>query len=164
MNGPYSVDDGFARASVVSQEAGGPVVGTQSLSAHEVVSSGGTATGTWSHERRVVIKAEVVRIEGREPRDNARFVITNIERGGAEHIYDIYRGRGDMENRLKDLHEGLSMDRTSCSSFKANQFRVLADARRLRTDATTAARRAPHRLRAGTGRSRRRDPPSPVRT
>lgn len=83
------------------------------------------AARSWSHERRVVIKAEVVRLGEREPRDNARYVITNIERGSAEHIYDIYRGRGDMENRLKELHDGLSMDRTSCSSFKANQFRVL---------------------------------------
>ena len=83
------------------------------------------AARSWSHERRVVIKAEVVRLGDREPRDNARFVITNIGRGGPEHIYDIYRGRGDMENRLKELHDGLSMDRTSCSSFKANQFRVL---------------------------------------
>lgn len=83
------------------------------------------AARSWSHERRVVIKAEVVRLEGREPRDNARFVITNIGQGGPEHIYGIYRGRGDMENRLKELLDGLKMDRTSCSSFKANQFRVL---------------------------------------
>ena len=83
------------------------------------------AARSWSHERRVVIKAEVVRLDGREPRDNARFVITNIGGGSAEHIYDIYRGRGDMENRLKELHDGLSLDRTSCSRFKANQFRVL---------------------------------------
>ena len=73
----------------------------------------------------MVIKAEVVRLGDREPRDNARFVITNLGRGGPEHIYGIYRGRGDMENRLKELHDGLNMDRTSCSSFKANQFRVL---------------------------------------
>ena len=36
------------------------------------------AAGTWPHERRVVIKAEVVRLPGREPRDNPRFVITNL--------------------------------------------------------------------------------------
>jgi hypothetical protein len=36
------------------------------------------AAGTWRQERRVVIKAEVVRLEGRAPRDNARFVITNL--------------------------------------------------------------------------------------
>ena len=30
-----------------------------------------------------------------------------------------------MENRLKELHHGLEMDRTSCPRFLANQFRVL---------------------------------------
>ena len=31
--------------------------------------------GKWSHARRVVIKAEVVRLGDREPRDNPRFVV-----------------------------------------------------------------------------------------
>src|SRR5437868_4611263 len=35
---------------------------------------------TWARERRVIIKAEVVRHEGREPRDNPRFVVTNLRR------------------------------------------------------------------------------------
>jgi hypothetical protein len=35
------------------------------------------AAKTWDRERRVIIKAEVVRHEGREPRDNPRFVVTN---------------------------------------------------------------------------------------
>jgi Transposase DDE domain group 1 len=30
-----------------------------------------------------------------------------------------------MENRLKELHHGVALDRTSCERFKANQFRVL---------------------------------------
>jgi hypothetical protein len=30
-----------------------------------------------------------------------------------------------MENRLKELHNGLALGRTSCSQFWANQFRVL---------------------------------------
>lgn len=33
-----------------------------------------------------------------------------------------------MENRLKELHHGLALDRTSCSRFWANQFRVLLTA------------------------------------
>jgi hypothetical protein len=36
--------------------------------------------------------------------------------------------RGDMENRLKELHHGLALDRTSGSRFWANQFRVLLTA------------------------------------
>jgi hypothetical protein len=85
------------------------------------------AAKKWSHRRRVIIKAEVVREAGRTPRDNPRFVITNL-RNKPETVYQIYRGRGDAENRIKELHHGLEMDRTSCNSFLANQFRVLMTA------------------------------------
>jgi hypothetical protein len=54
-------------------------------------------------------------------------VITNL-RYKPETVYQIYRGRGDAENRIKELHHGLEMDRTSCASFLANQFRVLMTA------------------------------------
>ena len=81
--------------------------------------------GTWPRERRVIFKAEVTQISGREPRDNPRYVVTNM-RGSAQHIYeDIYCRRGDFENRLKELKNDLAMDRMSCSSFLANQFRAL---------------------------------------
>src|SRR6266852_1888515 len=42
-----------------------------------------------------------------------------------ETVYQFYCGRGDVENRLKELHHGLELDRTSCERFLANQFRVL---------------------------------------
>jgi hypothetical protein len=83
------------------------------------------AAKSWKHRRRVIIKAEVVRHPGRDPKNNPRFVVTNLT-GAPRTIYEqIYCGRGDMENRLKELHHGLEMDRTSCSRFLANQFRVL---------------------------------------
>lgn len=87
------------------------------------------AARTWRrHERRVVIKAEVVRLAGREPRDNARFVITNL-RQSPRFVYEqIYCARGDIENRIKELHDGLHLGRTSCSRFWANQLRVLLTA------------------------------------
>jgi len=85
------------------------------------------AAKKWSHERRVVIKAEVVRLEDREPKDNPRFVITNL-RATPRAVYKRYRQRGDVENRIKELHHGLQIDRTSCSRFWANQFRVLLTA------------------------------------
>src|SRR5699024_62022 len=37
-------------------------------------------SGQWEAERRVIFKAEVVRHPGREPKDNPRFVVTNIRR------------------------------------------------------------------------------------
>src|SRR5881409_726199 len=82
------------------------------------------AARTWKRKRRVIIKAEVVRHPGRDPKNNPRFVVTNL--GDApEAVYHFYCGRGDVENRLKELHHGLEMDRTSCPHFLANQFRVL---------------------------------------
>jgi hypothetical protein len=86
------------------------------------------AAGTWTQKRRVVIKAEVVRLPGREPRDNPRFVITNL-RQTPHFLYErVYCARGDIENRIKELHHGLQIGRTSCSRFWANQLRVLLTA------------------------------------
>lgn len=83
------------------------------------------AAKSWDgYERRVVMKAEVVRLEGRRPRDNARFVVTNL-RHLPENVDRIYRERGHSENRIKELEDDLEMDRTSCTSFLANQLRIL---------------------------------------
>lgn len=82
------------------------------------------AAQKWTHKRRVVMKAEVVRHPGRPPKNNPRFVVTNLP-DDPQRVYEYYCQRGDMENRLKELHHGLEMDRTSCSRFLANQFRVL---------------------------------------
>jgi hypothetical protein len=82
---------------------------------------------TWPHRRRVIFKAEVVQYPGRAPRDNLRFVVTNL-RQSPERVYGIYTARGDPENRIKELKNDLAMDRTSCSRFRANQLRVLLTA------------------------------------
>ena len=77
--------------------------------------------------RRVIIKAEVVRGAGKEPKDNPRFVITNMKQS-PQWIYEkIYCQCGDIENRIKELHD-LEIDRISRTSFWANQFRVLLTA------------------------------------
>ncbi|HYX80784.1 MAG TPA: IS1380 family transposase [Gemmatimonadales bacterium] len=86
------------------------------------------AARTWAQERRIVIKAEVVRLPGHTPRDNPRFVITNL-RQSPRFVYEqVYCARGDIENRIKELHDGLQLGRTSCCRFWANQFRVLLTA------------------------------------
>ena len=55
------------------------------------------AAGTWGHERRVVIKAEVVRLKGREPRDNPRFVVRNLLES-SRFVYEwVYCARGTSE-------------------------------------------------------------------
>lgn len=81
------------------------------------------AADSWSHSRRVLMKAEVS-----EQGDNPRFVVTSLAAGDAEALYDLYAQRGEMENRIKELKNDLHMDRTSCHRFAANQFRVLLHA------------------------------------
>lgn len=101
--------------------------------------------GTWTAPRRAIIKAEVVWHQGREPRDNPRFVITNL-RQTPEWIYThVYCARGDSENRLTELKHGLAFGRTSCTRFWANQLRITLTAAafalwqelQLRADRTT---------------------------
>jgi hypothetical protein len=82
------------------------------------------AAKKWKRPRRVIIKAEVVRHPGRPPKDNPRFVVTNLPHT-PQHVYEIYRGRGDVENRIKEWKDGLALDRLSCSRFLGNQFRLL---------------------------------------
>src|SRR5215475_7801513 len=55
-----------------------------------------------------------------------RFVVTSIETGSAEHIYQtLYCARGQAENLIK-LHKAqLASDRTSCRSPLANQMRLI---------------------------------------
>ena len=79
---------------------------------------------TWDRERRVILKAEVVQLAGREMRDNPRFVVTNLK-GAPRRIYQrTYCQRGEIENRIKELFD-VALDRTSCSRFRANQLLVL---------------------------------------
>ena len=85
------------------------------------------AAGSWKHERRVILKAEVVRAEGKAPKDNPRFVITNMKQTPQWLYEKVYCQRGEIENRIKELH-AMEIDRTSCSRFWANQFRVLLTA------------------------------------
>jgi hypothetical protein len=75
---------------------------------------------TWNRERRIVAKAEA-----NAQNTCVRYVATNIERGTPEQIYDIYTGRGQSENYIKDLKNAVFGDRLSCSSFTSNCFRLI---------------------------------------
>ena len=77
---------------------------------------------SWSCERRVVGKAEVL-----PGKTNPRFVVTNlpISRAGARRLYEkLYCVRGEMENRIKEQQLGLFADRTSSATMRANQLRL----------------------------------------
>lgn len=76
--------------------------------------------GSWRHPRRVVVKAEITRGDL-----NPRFVVTNLLDLSDEDAYEFYCGRGEQENRIKEMKLDLNSGRTSCHSFLANQFRLL---------------------------------------
>ena len=142
----------FAEAGLVDARAQSEASGQT----EHVYTEGRYAARTWGHERRVVIKAEVVRLAGREPRDNVRVVVTNL-RQTPRFVYEqVYCARGDIENRIKELHDGLEIGRTSCCRFWANQLRVLLTAAtyvlmqelRLRAARTACARAQVTGLRA----------------
>lgn len=111
---------------------------------------------SWTRARRIIVKAEVTRYEGREPRDNPRFVVTNM-RLSPKTLYQLYCKRGDCENRIKEMKIDLQSGRTSCTSFFANQLRLTTTAiafvliQELRADAegTSWARASAARIRSG---------------
>lgn len=84
---------------------------------------------TWDRERRVIVKAEYLPGEGSgDPKENFRFVVTNLEGSGQSLYETLYCQRGDAENRIKEQQLGLFADRTSCHEFVPNQLRVLLSA------------------------------------
>lgn len=77
--------------------------------------------GSWDRERRAVARIEATRLGL-----DIRFVVTNIEAGTPEWIYDeLYCARGQAENLIKLHKSQLSSDRTSCRSPVANQVRLV---------------------------------------
>lgn len=109
----------LGRASRLSRESG---------ESERVYTETQYAARSWSHKRRVIIKAEVTRHPGRKPKKNPRFVVTNLDQSPRWVYEKVYCKRGDVENRIKELQHGLEIDRTSCSRFFANQLRVLMTA------------------------------------
>lgn len=78
---------------------------------------------SWDRHRTIVAKAECHR-KG----TNLRFVVTPLAVNSvadAERIYDEYVQRGESEQRMDELKNGLHLDRLSCHRFLANFWRLL---------------------------------------
>lgn len=75
---------------------------------------------SWSKARRVIAKVEYNALGS-----NTRFIITNLEHWNRRFLYEtVFSGRGAMELMIKEHKNHLLSDRTSCTSFSANQFRL----------------------------------------
>jgi hypothetical protein len=79
--------------------------------------------GSWTKERRVVYKAEIL-----EKGANTRFFVVTNRKEPPKELYNRYVERGETENRIKDYKNALRADRLSCCSFLANQFRLFLHA------------------------------------
>lgn len=76
--------------------------------------------GSWASPNRIIVKAEH-NSEG----PNTRFIVTNLVHANRKFVYEtIYCNRGSMELMIKEHKNHLASERTSCSSFQANQFRL----------------------------------------
>ena len=74
----------------------------------------------------MLTKAEVARHPRRKPKNNPRFVVTNLI-GALRHLYEqIYFACSDVEGRIKEMHHGLEIDRTGCRHFVAKSTLLTA--------------------------------------
>jgi hypothetical protein len=73
----------------------------------------------WSRSRKLV-----ARIEATDMGTDARFIVTNLE-GRSKTLYEkVFCARGAAENLIKDMKRWTRSDKTACSRWEANQFRL----------------------------------------
>jgi hypothetical protein len=73
----------------------------------------------WSRSRKMIARVEATSLGS-----DARFVVTSLD-GRAKTLYEkVYCARGQAENLIKDLKRATRSDKTACSRWQANQFRL----------------------------------------
>ena len=80
----------------------------------------------WAQAERTVVKWETTLGS-----PNPRFIVTDLTAadGWTPHrVQQFYCARGDRENRIKEFKLDLAGDRLSCTTFLANQFRLVLHA------------------------------------
>jgi Transposase DDE domain group 1 len=77
------------------------------------------AADAWSKPRKVIARVEATKMG-----TDARFIVTNLP-GRGKHLYEkVYCARGRMENLIKDWKLYTRADKTACTRWQANQFRL----------------------------------------
>src|SRR5439155_8800268 len=94
------------------------------------------AARRWDRKRRIIMKAEVLCYPGRSRKDNPRFLVTNLPHRPATVYTRLYCGRGDMENRLKELQRSLARVVQAASTFSVAK----------KLSATALSQQSPRRL------------------
>ena len=75
--------------------------------------------GSWAQKEKVIARVEATSLG-----TDVRYVVTNLT-GRGKHLYEhVYCARGRMENLIKDMKLYTRSDKTACSRWQANQFRL----------------------------------------
>jgi hypothetical protein len=73
----------------------------------------------WSRSRKLV-----ARVESTDLGSDARFIVTNLQGRGKTLYEKVFCARGAVENLIKDMKRFTRSDKTACSRWEANQFRL----------------------------------------
>jgi hypothetical protein len=73
----------------------------------------------WSRSRKLV-----ARVEATPMGTDVRFIVTNLEGRGKTLYEKVFCARGAAENLIKDMKRWTRSDKTACSRWQANQFRL----------------------------------------
>jgi hypothetical protein len=77
------------------------------------------AARSWAQKEKVIARVEATSLG-----TDVRYVVTNLT-GRGKHLYEhVYCARGRMENLIKDMKLYTRSDKTACSRWQANQFRL----------------------------------------
>ena len=73
----------------------------------------------WSRSRQIVARVEATALG-----TDARFIVTNLQGRGKTLYEKVFCARGAAENLIKDMKRFTRSDKTACSRWQANQFRL----------------------------------------
>jgi hypothetical protein len=73
----------------------------------------------WSRSRKLV-----ARVEAAPMGTDVRFIVTNLEGRGKTLYEKVFCARGQAENLIKDMKRFTRSDKTACTRWQANQFRL----------------------------------------
>jgi hypothetical protein len=73
----------------------------------------------WSRSRKLV-----ARVEATPMGTDVRFIVTSLEGRGKTLYEKVFCARGNAENLIKDMKRWTRSDKTACSRWEANQFRL----------------------------------------
>ena len=73
----------------------------------------------WSRSRKMIARVEATALG-----TDARFIVTNLQGRGKTLYEKVFCARGAAENLIKDMKRWTRSDKTACSRWEANQFRL----------------------------------------